>query len=86
MAVKIFVIDLPEFAPLIEALRTEASVSLKAPVAGYWQIDAGPSLSLSRKGLGLNLALWYSMLAGGFCGCLTEYGRDTLTIIEERTA
>lgn len=83
MTVTIFVPDLPDFSPVVEAVRKQADVELIPPKAGYWQLQAPARLSFSRKGLGLRVALWYSMLAGGYCGRMTEYSRDTLTLEDE---
>ena len=83
MTATIFVPDLPDFSPVVEAVRKLPDVQLISPKAGYWQLQAPARLSFSRKGLGLRVALWYSMLAGGYCGRMTEYSRDTLTIDSE---
>ncbi len=83
MTVKIFVPDLPDFQPVIEGVKKQADVMLQPPRAGYWQVQAPQRISFSRKGLGLRVALWYSMLAGGYCGRLTEYSRDTMTLEQE---
>jgi hypothetical protein len=83
MSVTIFVPDLPDFMPLVQAVRSVQDVQLIEPRRGYWRICASSRISFSRKGLGLRVALWYSMLAGGFTGRITEYGRDILTIESE---
>ena len=84
MTVTIFVPDLPDFMPVIEGVKRQGDVQLLPPQAGYWRVQASQRISFTRKGLGLRVALWYSMLAGGFCGRLSEYSRDRLVIEEER--
>ena len=84
MNVTIFVPDLPDFMPVIEGVKGQAGVQLLPPKAGYWQVQAPQRISFTRKGLGLRVALWYSMLAGGFCGKLREYTRDQLVIEAEQ--
>ena len=83
MTVTIFVPDLPDFSPVIKGVREQSTVNLIPPKAGYWQVQSADRLSFSRKGLGLRVALWYSMLAGGYCGRMVEYSRDTLIIESE---
>ncbi len=83
MMVTIFVPDLPDFMPVVEGVRKLSDVELLPPKAGYWRVQAAQRLSFTRKGLGLRVALWYSMLAGGFCGRLKEYSRDNLIIEQE---
>ncbi|MFO1426511.1 MAG: hypothetical protein U1F11_05980 [Steroidobacteraceae bacterium] len=85
MTVRVFVPDLRDFRPLIEAVRAQPGLTL-LPRGGYWELRAPRRLNVSRKALGLRVALWYSMLAGGFCGRMTEYSRDTLTIDSEDAA
>jgi len=80
MTVTIFVPDIPEFGPLIKAVADKPGVDLIAPKAGYWQIQAADRLSFGRKALGLRVAMWNSALTGGFCGRLTEYTNDVMTI------
>lgn len=83
MTITVFVPDLPDFLPLVQAVRTLSEVKLVPPCRGYWRICAPRRLHFSRKGLGLRVALWYSMLSGGYVGRVTEYGRETLTIESE---
>lgn len=83
MTVTLFVADLPEFAPLIDAANRLAGVSVLPPMQGYWRIVAEQRLSFSRQQLKLRHALWNSALAGGFCGRLSAYTGDVMTIESE---
>lgn len=87
--VTVFVPDIPEFRPLLEAARGQAGCAVRAPAGGYWRIEAGQALEFRRKPMGLGPALWNSALSGGFRGRIVEYGRDLLRIEsdnqEERT-
>lgn len=83
MIVQVFVLDMPEFASLIAAARRDGLCRVIAPQYGYWRIEADEHLRLRRKALGLGPALWNSMLAGGFCGRILEYGRDELLLQAE---
>jgi hypothetical protein len=80
MNTTVFVPDLAEFEPLVKAASSVEGVSVKEPKLGYWRIVAKDKLSFSRKQLGLRHALWNTTLTGGFCGRLTEYNNDTITI------
>ena len=80
MTVTVFVPDIPDFSPLIKAVASQSEIKVVPPVAGYWQLQAPDRLNFSRKGLGLRVALWYSMLTGGYKGRIAEYSRDSLTI------
>ncbi|MDO8773295.1 MAG: hypothetical protein Q7K57_32235 [Burkholderiaceae bacterium] len=75
----IFVVDLEEFAPVVEGC-CKAGHTVTGPTAGYWTIESQSDITLVRKEMGLGPALWYTCLAGGIQGQLTDYGRETLTI------
>ena len=79
----IFIPDLPEFAPLREGLEAADDCHVQAPRLGYWRVDAAREMTLSRRGLGLSPALWYSALSGGYIGRVVQFDRDTLQIVDE---
>lgn len=81
--VRIYVPDLPELMPVIDGARKSGNCQIHAPQNGYWRIEADKEISFNRKTLGLGPALWNSALTGGFRGNITEYSRDTLTIVSE---
>jgi len=83
MSVSIFWPDIPEIAVLVEAVRRVDGCAVAGPRDGYWIVDAGRSISLRRKDLGLGPALWNSALSGGFRGRLVTYDRDVLCIESE---
>lgn len=80
MTVAIYVPDVSDFKPLIDAVRTRSDVKVETPRAGYWQILSPDRISFSRKELRLRTALWFSMLTGGYRGRVTAYSKDALTI------
>lgn len=83
MTVTLFVPDLTDFKPLVDALKSLPNMEINAPKLGYWQATAASPLTLERKSLGLGTALWFSMLVGGYRGRLATYTKNTLMIIEE---
>ena len=78
--VSVFVPDIPEFGPIVEAARAMAGCRLRTPLHGYWRIDADSQLQFERKTMQLGPALWNSLLSGGFRGEILEYGRERLVI------
>lgn len=83
--VVLIVLDVAEFATLIAATRQMPNCTVRAPQNGYWRIRATPPLNLDRHALGLNPALWNTLLSGGLQGVITRYDRQRLEIIEETT-
>jgi hypothetical protein len=76
----VFIPDVPEFLPVTRAAGTIPTCTVHPPRNGYWRIEGRSELRFQRKELGLGPALWNSMLSGGFCGHIVEYGRDILRI------
>lgn len=81
--VRIFVVDVEEFRPVIDAVRTLPGATVQGPKAGYWLIESSGELVLHRKPMGFKPALWWSMLTGGYQGCITVYTRDEMRMQPE---
>ena len=79
--VKVYVLDVPEFRPIIEGAR-RAHIGVSGPARGYYVIAGERELMFSRKALGLKPAVWYSSLSGGLEGRIAQFDRDTLRIVE----
>jgi hypothetical protein len=79
--VRIFILDVPEFRPIVDGAR-RAELGVSGPTRGYYVIAREGELVLSRKALGLKPAVWYSSLSGGMQGRIAQFDRDTLRIIE----
>jgi hypothetical protein len=80
MNATVYVPNLPEFAPVVDAVRASDGIRVVPPRAGYWQLEAPHCITFSRKTLQLRTALWFAMLSGGYRGRLREFTRDTITI------
>jgi hypothetical protein len=80
--VKIYVLDVPEFRPIVDGAR-RAGIEVSAPVNGYYVIVGEGEVVLSRKALGLKPAVWYSSLSGGLEGRIAQFDRDTLRIVDQ---
>lgn len=78
--ITVFVPDLPEFMPLVEAARAQGVGDVRGPEAGYWRLDGEGELVFRRRELGLGPALWNSALTGGFRGRILEFSRDIMRI------
>lgn len=79
----LYVPYLEEFAPVLDNARSSAACTVSGPFKGYWVISAERELRFDRKATGLRVALWYSVLAGGFIGKITQYDHDTIRIVDE---
>lgn len=80
MMVSVFVADLAEFAPVVDAAR-KAGYTVQPARKGYWRIDNDNEIRFERKPMGLRVALWNSALAGGVLGKLATYDREVISIV-----
>lgn len=77
---KIHVVDVPEFAGIVDFARAQDGVLVTGPNKGYLTISSGEDLVFDRRGCGFKPALWYSCLIGGLDGTIAQFDRDTLRI------
>ncbi|QYE36371.1 hypothetical protein KZX46_10850 [Polymorphobacter sp. PAMC 29334] len=78
----IHVLDVPEFAGLVNAARSDPDVEVSAVRRGYVTISSNRELVFDRRRVGFKPAVWYSCCSGGVQGTIAEYGRDILRIVE----
>ncbi|HSV44567.1 MAG TPA: hypothetical protein VLJ58_02145 [Ramlibacter sp.] len=78
----IFVLDVPEFLPLVEHARGLPGCRVDGPRLGYWRVSSAGALSFQRKALGFKPAVWHGALTGGLVGRIAHFDNDTLTIEE----
>lgn len=76
----VFVLDVPEFRPLVDMAAKDARYQTKAVEGNYIRIDGSPSLQFSRKELGFKPAVWYGALTGGLRGRIERFDADMLVI------
>lgn len=82
----IFVLDVPEFEPLVAACRQATGCRVDGPVDGYWHVSSPGPIVFERKPLGLVPALWNAALTGGFDGVVKVFDRHRLEVAPERAA
>lgn len=73
----LFVLDVPEFAPLIAG---SANVHAVRRRGGYAMIEAAGTIVIERSRSGLGEAVWYGALTGGYEGRIVEFSADRLVI------
>ena len=79
----LYVLDVPELKPLLEAGRKEQKFRIDGPVDGYWRISSNSSIAFERKALGFVPALWNASLTGGFDGNIKVFDKNRLEITPE---
>jgi hypothetical protein len=76
----IYVLDVPEFRPIVDHARANAIFTVHGPTRGYFRVEAAGSIRLERKALGFKPAVWHGSLTGGLVGRITQFDNDVLII------
>ena len=76
----LYVLDVPEYAALMDACRRSEAYRIEGPSGGYWRVSSPTALVFQRKALGFVPALWNSALTGGYEGDIVAFDRDRLEI------
>ena len=79
--VVIYVLDVAEFHPIVQAARAKPDCRITHSDKGYWRIEADAEIVLNRREMQLKPALWYGMFTGGLAGEIAEFGRDEVRVI-----
>jgi catechol 2,3-dioxygenase-like lactoylglutathione lyase family enzyme len=77
----LYVLDVPEFEPLVAASKGNLKCHVDDPVNGYWKICSPDAIVFERKALGFVPAIWNASLTGGFDGDVRTFDRYTLEIM-----
>lgn len=79
----VYVLDVPEFAPLVDSARQRSEYVVHETGNGYLRIEGNPGLSFRRKELGFKPPLWYGALTGGLRGRIVQFDKDVLLVEPE---
>ncbi|KFC64822.1 hypothetical protein FG93_05112 [Bosea sp. LC85] len=79
--VVLYVLDVPEFLPIVEACRKFGHCRIAKSDEGYYRIQASGEITLNRKAMQLKPAIWYGLFTGGMNGEIAEFGRETVRVI-----
>ncbi|MFD0888681.1 hypothetical protein ACFQ08_29445 [Streptosporangium algeriense] len=77
----IYVLDVPEFAPLADAAAAEDLVVTRR--GGYIRLAAQGPITVRRAGTGLVDAVWFSALTGGYTGVLDRFDQDRIRVVPD---
>lgn len=80
MEAVLYVLNVPEFEPLVSASKDNPRYHVEGPVEGYWKICSPDAIVFERKALGFVPALWNASLTGGFDGNVEIFDRYKLEI------
>ena len=78
----IFVLDVPEFSPLVEHARQRSTYTVAGPKRGYYRIDAPGAIEFERRSLGFKPAVWHGALTGGLIGRIEYFDNDRMRLLD----
>lgn len=76
----LYVLDVPEFKPLVDAASRGESLEVVGPVAGYYRVSTEGQLRITRADTGLPEALWFGAFTAGYDGRELVIDRDQFWI------
>jgi hypothetical protein len=79
--VVLYVLDVPEFVPIVAAARQKPDCVVTRSGKGYWRIEAPTEIVLNRREMGLKPAVWYGIFTGGLNGEIAAFGRDEVRVV-----
>ena len=79
----LYILDLPEFAPMVEAARKQSKLSLTHHKT-HFEVNAEGAIAIKRSVTGLGRAVWFGALTGGFVGTIERFDDSVLRIVPAR--
>jgi len=64
----LYVLDVPEFKPLIDVALRNGEFNVVGPAAGYYRVSTEGQLRIKRADTGLPEALWFGAFTAGYDG------------------
>lgn len=77
----LYVLDVAEFLPIVEAARKLPDCQITKSEKGYWKIVSSTEIVLNRKAMQMKPAVWYGLFTGGMNGEIASFGRDEVRVI-----
>jgi len=75
----LYVLDVPEFKPLVDYAEGAPDLAVSQHGA-YHKIEAAGELTILRQPTGMDAAIWFGGLVGGYEGEVKEFSEDVLRI------
>ena len=79
--IRVYVLDVPEFTPLVDTARTMEGCRVIEPRKDYYVIEADTQITFNRKAMKMKPAVWYGIFTGGLEGEIDHFGRDEVRVI-----
>jgi hypothetical protein len=75
-----YVLDVPEFAPVVMAAKEIERCRVHAPKRGYIFVQFDGEVEISRIATGLSEAVWFGCMTGGLDGKIVAFDADRIKL------
>ncbi len=79
--ITIYVVDVPEFQPLLDDARKRSECRVTRLDSTYVTIESDQPVEFSRRALAMKPAVWYGLFTGGLDGVIERFDRDVVRIV-----
>jgi len=79
--VVLYVLDVKEFLPIVDSVRTMPECTVSKSDKGYYKITSPTEITLNRKAMNMKPAVWYGLFTGGMNGEIADFGREQVRVI-----
>jgi hypothetical protein len=76
-----FVLDVPEFASIVDAASSNADCRVHPLAGGYRFVEFETELEIRRADTRMNEAVWFGCLTGGLIGKIASFDSDRLKLV-----
>ncbi|WP_217429532.1 hypothetical protein [Sphingomonas bacterium] len=75
-----YILDVPEFAPVVAAARSLERCRVHAARAGYLFVEFDGEIEIDRAATGLAEAVWFGCLTGGLDGRIVRFDATSIRL------
>lgn len=75
-----YILDVPEFAPMLEAARRSDRCTVHPVVGGYRLVEFHGEIEITREETGLGEAVWFGCLTGGLDGRIVSFTEESIRL------
>jgi hypothetical protein len=75
-----YVLDVPEFAPMVEAVKRSDRCKVHPVLRGYRYIEFNGEFEITREATGLGAAVWFGCLTAGLDGKIVSFTEKAIKL------
>ena len=76
-----YLLDVPEFEPLVQAAAKITRCKVHDVIAGYRFVEFDREITIRRNDTGLEAAVWFGCLTAGLDGKIAEFTIDEIRLV-----